>query len=81
MNTAEQVNNYGTWCRILGGFVLAEEHIGKKYAKARARIGLQHVENGFAMLQNLSRSQRGKDTMINSVVQEENLGWFNEYSN
>ena len=68
------MNDHCAGCGIFRYFIFAEEHIGKKHPKSRSGVRLQHIHDGFSELCRLLGRQRGKNTMINSIVKEQHFG-------
>lgn len=78
MDAAEEVDDQGARCGLAGHVIFREEPVGEEYACARARIGFDHVEDGFAGLGDLFGAEGSEDAVIDGVVQEEDLRRFDE---
>lgn len=77
MDTAEEVNDGSTGSRSLRG-AAAEEHVSQQDAEAGAGVGLKQEEDGLALVQGLLDAQRCEDTVVDGVVEEEDLGRLDE---
>ena len=56
----------------------AEQHIGKQYAEAGAGVGFNQEENRAADFLRLRDTKRRENTVVNGIVQEQNLRRFDE---
>ncbi len=77
MDAAEEVNDGGASRGLLGG-ATAEYHVGQQHAHARARVRFDQEEDGAALFGRLLDPQRREDAVVDGVVEEQDLGRFNE---
>ena len=81
MDTAEYVHDQSAGSGVLGCLILGEHPVSEQDACACAGVGLDHVEYGLAESLNLLCSQRSEDTVVDRVVEEEDLRGFYEDRN
>ena len=78
VDTAENVHDQSAGSGILGCLVIGEHPVSEQYACACAGVGLNEIEYGLAELLNLLCSERSEDTVVDSVVQEQDLSGLYE---
>ncbi len=78
MNTAEEVDDDRTRCRLLRGLILGEDPVSKEDTKAGARIRFQHVHDGTSGFCRLFNANWREDTVVDGVVEEQDFGRLNE---
>ena len=81
MNAAEQMNDDGARCGLLGFCVLAEKHVCEQNAKSGTRICFQHIHDRLSGLRCVSCCQRSKNAMIDGIVEEQYLCRLNKNCN
>ena len=74
MNTTEEVDDDSAGCGILCCLVFCEHPVCEQNAEARARVSFKHVHDGLAGCLDLLSTDRCEDTVVNSVVEEQDLG-------
>ena len=57
---------------------MAPEGIGQQQSQAGAGVGFDHEENGFSGFGDLFGTQRGEDTMVDGVVEEQDFCRLNQ---
>ena len=72
MDTAEEMNDYGARCGALCR-TLARQAVCQQHAESRTRVGLKQEENGFSRFLYLLDSHWGENSVVDCVVQEQNL--------
>ena len=77
MDTAQEVNNHRTGSGIFR-HAFAEEPVSQQYAKAGAGICFEQEEHGLTKFFGLLNAQRREHSMIDGVVEEQNLSGFND---
>ncbi len=77
MDATEEVDDGGAGGRLLGG-AATEHHVGQQHAHARARIRFDQEEDGATLLGGLLDPQRREDAVVDGVVEEQDLGRFDE---
>ena len=78
MDTAEYVHDQSAGSGILGCLVIREHPVSEQDTCTCAGVGLNEIEYGLAELLNLLRSERSEDTVVDRVVQEQDLRGLNE---
>ena len=81
MDTAEEVNDDRTGSGLFGGLVFGECPVSKEDTKAGARVSFQHVHDGASGLEGLLGPDRSEDTVVDRIVQEQDLGGLDEDGN
>src|SRR5512145_2326299 len=76
MNTAEEVNDHGARCGVLE-LSLAGNIIRNQQTKTWSRIGFQKEVDRATRFLCSSHTQRRQNSMIDGVIQEQDLGRFN----
>ena len=74
MDTAKEVDDDRAGGGLSGHIILGEEHVGKQDAQAGAGVGFQHVHDGLTGFFNLCSTDGCEDTVVDGVVQEQDLG-------
>ena len=77
VNAAEEMDDGSAASGLLGG-TLAEQHIREQYAEAGAGVRFNQEENGAANFLRLRNAERRENTVVDGIVQEENLRRFDE---
>ena len=78
VDTAEYVHDQSAGSGILGCLVIGEHPVSEQDACACAGVGLDHVEHGLAERLDLLRSERSEDTVVDRVVEEQDLRRLDE---
>ncbi len=77
VDTAEELDDDGAGGRRLGD-ALAGNPVAQQDAKPRTGVGLEQEQHRLAGLDDLGRTQRGQDAMVDGVVEEQDLGRLDE---
>ncbi len=77
MDATEEVDDRGARSRG-AGHALAEQHEGEQQAETGAGVGLEEEEDRLAVLERFVRAERREDTVVDRVVEEEDLGRLDE---
>ena len=77
MDATEEVNDGGTGGGLLGG-ATAEHHVCQQHPQTRTRVRFDQEEDGATLLGGLLDPQRREDAVVDGVVEEEDLGRFDE---
>ena len=78
MNTTEYMYDKSAGSRILRSLILSEHPVRKQDARARSGIRLDHVKDRLAKGLDLLRAERSENAVIDGVVEEQDLGGFDE---
>ena len=78
VDTAEQVDDQRTGSGILGDLIPGEHPVGQQDAGTCAGVGLDHVEDGFSGLLHVLDAEGSEDTVVDGVVQEQDLRRLHE---
>ncbi len=79
MDTAEHVHDQSAGSGVLGCLILGEHPVSEQ--DACAGVCLDQIEDGLSCSLNLLRSKRSEDTVVDRIVQEQDLSGLYEDGN
>ena len=81
MDTAEDVDDQSAGSGIFCSLILCKHPVSEQDTSACAGVGLDHVEDGSAHCLSLLCAEGSEDTMVDRVVEEEDLRGLDENGN